>query len=162
MSFFIRFKRLYSLPEKNLDSICSPHGDTGTEKIGILGPHWACQSERCGEYRPIGFVTAAQPLPGFDLKVGVNLRRDRLNDISQVFERCGNVSVWDSPFLQEEGQIFLGVIEGDVWCIEADALACERVNELPNSAPQNGTDENVRIENDHFIEILSSRAGATP
>jgi hypothetical protein len=48
----LRFMRLCLSFEKNLDSICSPHRTT--------------QSECCGEYWPITFVSTAQPLPGFD------------------------------------------------------------------------------------------------
>src|SRR5713226_5801808 len=66
-SFILRFKRLYLSLEKNLDSICSPHGDASTEKVRIFGPHCTCQSECCGEYWPITFVSTAQHLPG---KVG--------------------------------------------------------------------------------------------
>src|SRR5438874_13674057 len=61
-SFILRFMGLCLSFEKNLDSICSPHGDASTEKIRIFGPQCTCQSECCGEYRPITFVSTAQPL----------------------------------------------------------------------------------------------------
>src|SRR5205814_9194641 len=68
MSFLLRFKRLCLFLEKNLDSICSPHRDASTEEIRIFGPHCICQSECCGEYWPITFVSTAQSLSGLDRK----------------------------------------------------------------------------------------------
>src|SRR5690349_12167458 len=100
-SFILRFKRLCLSLEKNLDSICSPHRDTSTEKIRIFGPHCTCQSECCGEYWPITFISTAQPLPGFAFKDGIKFRSNRLDDVSQVFERRRKVGVGLSPLFQE-------------------------------------------------------------
>src|SRR5467141_2787541 len=101
MSFLLRFKRLCLFLEKNLDSICSPYRDASTEKIRIFGPHCTCQSECCGEYWPITFVSTAQPLQGFAFKDGIKFRSNRLDDVSQIFERCRKVVVGLSPLLQE-------------------------------------------------------------
>jgi hypothetical protein len=60
------------LPHKiDLDSICRPHHDASAEEIRIFGPHCTCQSECCGEYWPITFVSTAQSLSGFTFKDGV-------------------------------------------------------------------------------------------
>src|ERR1700704_4308713 len=134
-SFILRFKRLYLSVEKNLDSICSPHRDASTEKICIFGPHCTCQSECCGEYWPITFVSTAQPLPGFAFKDGIKFRSNRLDD---------------------------GGIEGNVRCEEADPLTRVRVDELPNASPQDGTNKDVRIEHDHLSGMRSSRGDAAP
>ncbi len=96
-SFILRFKRLCLSLKKNFDSICSPHRDASTEKIRIFGPHCTCQSECCGEYWPITFVSTAQPLSGFAFKDGIKFRSNRLDDVSQVFERCRKVGVGLSP-----------------------------------------------------------------
>ena len=100
-SFILRFKRLCLSLEKNLDSICSPYRDASTEKIRIFGPHCACQSECCGEYWPITFVSTTQPLPGFAFKDGIKFRSNRLDDVSQLFERCRKVGVGLSRLFQE-------------------------------------------------------------
>src|SRR5436853_5869793 len=84
MSFLLRLKRLCLFLEKNLDSICSPHRDASTEEIRIFGPHCTCQSECCGKYWPITFVSTAQSLSGFAFKGGVKLGSNRLDDVSQV------------------------------------------------------------------------------
>jgi hypothetical protein len=65
--------------EKNLDSICGPHRDTSTEEIGIFGPHWTRLSERCGEYRPVTFISAAQTLASAALKGSIEFQRDGLD-----------------------------------------------------------------------------------
>src|SRR2546430_1796394 len=87
MSFLLRLKRLCLFLEKNLDSICSPHRGASTEEIRIFGLNCTCQSECCGEYWPITFVSTAQSLSGFAFKGGVKLGSNRLDDVSQVFER---------------------------------------------------------------------------
>src|SRR5882672_5869248 len=106
MSFLLRFKRLCLFLEKNLDSICSPHRDASTEEIRIFGPHCTCQSECCGEYWPITFVSTAQSLSGFAFKGGVKLGSNRLDDVSQVFERCRKVGVGLPRFFKREGKYF--------------------------------------------------------
>ena len=40
-------------------------------------------------------------------------------------------------------EIFLGVIEGNVRCEEADTLARVGVDELPNASPQDGANRTV-------------------
>jgi hypothetical protein len=64
--------------KKNFDSICGPHRDARTEKIGVLGPNWTSQPECCCEYRPIAFVSTAQTLPGFAFKDRIEFGRDGL------------------------------------------------------------------------------------
>src|SRR5437660_10667119 len=133
-SFILRFMGLCLSFEKNLDSICSPHGDASTEKIRIFGPQCTCQSECCGEYRPITFVSTAQPLPGFAFKDCIKFRSNHLDDVSQVFERCRKVGVGLSPLFQEGRKVFLGVIEGNVRREEADHLTRVGSAELPKTS----------------------------
>ncbi len=90
------------------------------------------------------------------------VREYRLDDVSQVFERCRKVGVGLAPFLQEGRQIFLGVIEGNVRCEEADTLARVGVDELPNASPQDGANKDVRVENDHLSGMRPSRGDAVP
>jgi hypothetical protein len=161
-SFILRFERLCLSLEKNLDSICSPHRDAGAEEIRIFGPHCTCQSECCGEYWPITFVSTAQSLSGFAFKDGVKFGSNRLDVVSQVFERCRKAGVGLAPFFQEGRQVFLGVIEGNVRCEEADTLTRLGVDELPNASPQNGANKDVRVENDHFSGMPPSRGDAVP
>jgi hypothetical protein len=105
-SFILRFMRLCLSLEKNLDSICSPHRDASTEKIRIFGPHRTSQSECCGEYWPITFVSIAQPLPGFAFKDGIKFWSNHLDDVSQVFERCRKVGVGLPGFFKRAGKYF--------------------------------------------------------
>jgi hypothetical protein len=116
----------------------------------------------CGEYWPITFVSTAQSLSGFAFKDGVKFGSNRLDDVSQVFERCRKVGVGLAPFFQEGWQIFLGVIEGNVRCEEADTLTRVGVDELPNASPQDGANKDVRVENDHFSGMRPSRGDAVP
>ncbi len=81
----------------NMRAASGSHRDASTEKIRIFGPRCACQSECCGEYWPITFVSTAQPLSGFAFKDGIKFRSNRLDDVSQVFERCRKVGVGLSP-----------------------------------------------------------------
>src|SRR5438309_9616666 len=106
MSFLLRFKRLCLFLEKNLDSICSPHRDASGEEIRIFGPHCTCQSECCGEYWPITFVSTAQSLSGFAFKDGVKFGSNRLGDVSQVFERCRIVGVGLARFFKRGDKYF--------------------------------------------------------
>lgn len=72
-------------------------------------------------------------------------------------------SAWGLPrFFQEGRQIFLGVIEGNVRCEEADTLTRVGVDELPNASPQDSANKDVRVENDHFSGMPPSRGDAVP
>ena len=45
---------------------------------------------------------------------------------------------------------------------EADTLTRVGVDELPNASPQDGTNKDVRIENDHLSGMRPSRDDAAP
>jgi len=47
-------------------------------------------------------------------------------------------------------------------CGEADTLAGVCVHELPNASPQDGSNKDVRIENDHLSGMHPCRGGAVP
>ena len=79
-----------------------------------------------------------------------------------IFERCRKAGMGHAPFFQEWWQIFLGVIESNVRCEEADTLTRVGVDELPNASPQDGANKDVRVENDHFSGMPPSRGDAVP
>jgi hypothetical protein len=116
----------------------------------------------CFRVQELSDSNEAVCLPGFVFKDGIKFRSNRLDDVSQVFERCRKVVVWLSLLFQEGRQVFLGVIEGNVWCEEADTLTSVGVDELPNASPQDGANKDVRIENDHLSGMRPSRGGAAP
>jgi hypothetical protein len=99
---------------------------------------------------------------GLAFKDGVKFGSNRVDDVSQVFERCRKVGVGLAPFFQEGRQVFLGVIEGNVRCEEADTLARVGVDELPNTSPQDRANKDVRVENDHLSGMRPSRGDAVP
>jgi hypothetical protein len=58
--------------------------------------------------------------------------------------------------------VFLGVVEGNARCEEADTWTGVVADELPNASPQGGADKDVRIENDHLSGVRPSRGDAAP
>lgn len=135
--------------EKNLDPICSPHGNAGTEEIFILSPNWTRQRECGGYYRPVIFISATQSLPGVTFKDGIEFESDRFDQDSQILERFRKVGIGITPFLQKERQIRFGIVKSNVRCEEADTLARIYVDQLPNAASEYGANNYVRVENDH-------------
>ena len=107
-------------------------------------------------------ISTAQSLSRFAFKDGVKFGSNRLDDVSQVFERRRKIGVGLAPFFQEGRQIFLGVNECNVRYEEADTLTRVGVDELPNASPQDGADQDVRVENDHLSGMRPSRGDAVP
>jgi len=66
------------------------------------------------------------------------------------------------PVFSRGKQIFLGFIEGNVRCEEADTFARVGVDEMPNASPQEGANKDVRVENDHLSGMRPSRGDAVP
>jgi hypothetical protein len=119
------------------------------------------ESESTSQYGPVSFVATAQAQSSFAFKDGINIRTNRLDEFSQTAERPGQV-VGLAPLLKERRQIFLGVSEGYVLCEKTDALGGVGVNEFPDTPPQYGTNEDIRIENDHLSGQCPSRDDAVP
>jgi hypothetical protein len=60
------------------------------------------------------------------------------------------------PFLEEQGrQILLRVDERNIRCIEADTVGRVGIEKVPDTTAQDGTDEDVGIEDDHLSEMGS-------
>ena len=58
-----------------------------SEEVGILGPNWTTESQRCGQDRPITLVTSAQTFFGLTFELSVKFAINWLNDLFQVFQR---------------------------------------------------------------------------
>ena len=67
-----------------------------------------------------------------------------------------------ASLLQERREISLSVMDGNIRREEPDTPGCIRIKELPNPATEYSTNQNIRVENDHFSELRSCRADASP
>src|SRR6266566_4436091 len=72
-SLFMGFHCFRLLFEKNLNAICGPGGDSSSEEIRIFCPHATCETEGCGQHRPIVLIATTQPGSGFTFKSCIKL-----------------------------------------------------------------------------------------
>jgi hypothetical protein len=77
---------------------------------------------------------------------------------TSAYQAC----ITDVRGICRDSQVFLGVIEGNVRCEEADTLTRVGVDELPNTSPQDRANKDVRVENDHLSGMRPSRGDAVP
>ena len=56
--------------------------------------------------------------------------------------------------------MFLSVFEGNVRGAEADPEGCVSLEEIPDTASQDSTNQDIRIEYDHLNGLRASLAGA--
>jgi len=112
-------------------------------------PNGTSQSECRGQHGPIILVTTAQALPGFGFKKDIELLIDWFNDVLEILDRRWHVGN-RLPFLDEQGrQILLRVDERNIGCIEADAVGRVGIEKVPDTMAQDGSDQDVGIEDDH-------------
>jgi hypothetical protein len=65
--------------------------------------------------------------------------------------RAAERSEADLPrFCRGRRQVFRSFVKGKGWCKEADALQGLSFDELANAAAQDGANEDIGVENDHF------------
>jgi hypothetical protein len=85
-------------------------------------------------------------------------RAVQTNDVSQVTESGWNISM-RLPALRQQGrQVLLGVLKTNVRCKKPYPSWCIGLDEVPNTAAQHGTDQDIRVEYDHLNEKILSRA----
>ena len=58
--------------------------------------------------------------------------------------------------LSKDRQVSLRVLECHIWRIKAYNPFCIRFDKLPNTTAQDGTDQDVRVENNHLNASCSS------
>lgn len=64
--------------------------------------------------------------------------------------------------LQDNRQILLCIAEGNVGRKESHTQGSVKLDQVPGTAPENGTDEDIRVENDHVNGQCDSRDDAAP
>jgi len=103
-----------------------------------------------------GRANASAPLPRRQNRV----QGYGLNDASQVSQCRGKVRGGLASFLQESGQVSFCVVESNFGREKTDTLARIGLDQLAHPATQDGANEDVRVEDDHFIEPGSCLCGA--
>ena len=72
----------------------------------------------------------------------------------------GTVHLVFPAFLKDCGKVFLSVLKCKIGSKETNALGCVTIQKLSNLTPQNGADQDVRIDNNHLSVSRPFRGGA--